>query len=99
MLLVSVPANVGDDDAIILSNHVPTSVPLPIFFVMNCNTLQALAELNVNCKEYSPVNGTANLQVDVYVGVQFRFVLIGNNKLNVCPVDVNPVVCKTPLVL
>ena len=88
MLFVSVPAIVGDDDAIILSNHVPISLPFPMFFVINCNIEQALAELNVNCKEYSPVNGTANLQVDVYVGVQFRFVLDGNNKLNVCPVVV-----------
>ena len=99
MLFVSVPAIVGDDDAIILSNHVPISLPFPMFFVINWNIEQFVAELKVNCREYKPVNGTASLQDDVYVGVQLRFVLVGNNKLNVCPVVVNPVVCRTPEVL
>ena len=99
MLFVSVAGIVGDDDAITLSSHVAVSVPFPMFFVINWNTEQFVAELKVNCREYKPVKGTANLQDDVYVGVQFRFVLVGNNKLHVCPVVVNPVVCKTPPVL
>ena len=71
MLLVYVAGRAGHDDAIILSVNAATSLPFPRFFVMNWKVVQTALELNVNCSEYSPVKGTANLTEDVYVGVQF----------------------------
>ena len=51
---VAVALGLSTEDAIMLSVHVPISVPFPRFFVMNINTLQTEFELYVNCREYNP---------------------------------------------
>ena len=71
MLLVYVALRPGHDDANTLSVHVATSLPFPIFFVINWKKAQPAPELKVNCKEYKPVYGIANLKFDVKDGVQF----------------------------